>query len=281
MNIPFTDWIGRTITATDEITAAPVRGLSATLDRVDPPPATGTPLPPLWHWLYFWPLYRPGELRPDGHAQGGELMPPIPLPRRMWGGSRFIWERDNPLRVGDRVTRTSTIESIQPKTGRSGELVFVRIVHRFHNERGLALTNEHDAAFRGAPPPNERPAAPALAPTDAPWQRTLTPDAVLLFRYAALTFNSHRIHYDAPYATQTERYPALLVQGPLLATLLVDLLRRNAPDRRLAQLELKALRPTFEGRALRLYGSPRDAGAELWAADHEGVLTMKATAQLE
>lgn len=277
----FHDWIGKTMVADDEITAAPLRALSATLGRDDPSQQTGTPLPPLWHWLFFWPLHRPDQLRHDGHAKGGEFMPPIPLPRRMWAGSRFVWDNQNPLRVGDKITRISRIDSIVPKTGRSGQLVFVKTIHEFHNQRGLAFTNEHDSAFREAARQTDSPAEPVRAELGAPWQREITPDPILLFRYAALTFNAHRIHYDAPYATQSERYPALLVQGPLIATLLVDLLRRQAPDANLRQLELKAVRPTYEGRPMRVNGKPEGHRIALWAEDHEGYLTMKASAEID
>src|SRR5689334_6261188 len=144
-------WVGRTQTVQDEITAFPLNALAGTLDTGDPRAVSGTPLPPLWHWLYFLPVHRPGELRHDGHAHGGEFMPPIALPRRVWAGSKFVWNIDNPMRVGDKVTRHSRIASITPKEGSSGKLVFVRVVHEFHNATGLSLTNEHNSAFREAP----------------------------------------------------------------------------------------------------------------------------------
>jgi len=274
-------WLGRTSTVQDEITAFPLNALAATLDRDDAPALAGTPVPPLWHWLYFLPTHRPRELRHDGHAHGGEFMPPIALPRRMWAGSTFTWNIDNPLRVGDKATRISRIGSITPKTGRTGELVFVKVIHEFHNDAGLAFTNEHHSAFRGAAKPGSPASDPIAAATAAAWQRVLVPDAVLLFRYSALMFNSHRIHYDWPYATGEEGYPAPLVQGPLLATLLLDLLRRNAPAASVRRLEFKAVRPSFVDRPLHLRGQPEGDKVRLWAADDEGRLTMTASAEIE
>jgi 3-methylfumaryl-CoA hydratase len=276
----FDSWIGRTRTAHDVITAFPVNALSATLDRDDPVAVARAPIPPLWHWLYFLAIFRPGDMRRDGHLQGGDFMPPIPLPRRVWAGSRFTWNPDNPLRVGDRATRISRIDSITRKEGKSGELVFVKLIHEFHNESGLAFTNDHFSAFRGEPK-DEAKAQPAVAEQSSEWHRELVPDTPLLFRYSALMFNSHRIHYDAPYAVQEEKYPAILVQGPLLATLLMDLLRRNVPDARVRSLDFKAVRSAFVGRPLHLRGQPEGDKVRLWAADDEGRLVMRAQAELE
>lgn len=279
MGIP-TDWIGRVSTLTDTISAFPLRALAATLDRDDPPAETGTSLPQLWHWLFFLPAHRPHELRQDGHAHGAGFMPPINLPRRMWAGSKFAWERDNPLRVGDVVTRISRVEAITPKVGRSGDLVFVNIRHEFHNASGLSFTNDHTTAFRGESKSGDGSAPAATPEQTSDWQRELVPDEVTLFRYSALTHNTHRIHYDWRHATQFEGYPALVVQGPLMATLLLDLMRRNRPDQPPATLELKALRPAFAGRPLRICGRIVGSEASLWAQDSEGLVIMRATARI-
>jgi 3-methylfumaryl-CoA hydratase len=275
------DWIGRTETLADEINAAPVRALSATLDRDDPLPQSGTALPPLWHWLYFLPTHRASEIGPDGHAKRGGFLPPVPLPRRMWAGGRLQWDNANPLRVGDAVRRISRIASVTHKSGRSGDLVLVTVVHEVHNAAGLSLTEEHDIVYRAAALPGEAPPAPVPADADAAWQRELTPDEVLLFRYSALTFNGHRIHYDRRYVTEVEGYPGLVVHGPLIATLLVDLVRRNAPGAKLRRFEFRALRPTFDGRAMRVNGRQEANDIALWAQDHEGWLAMKASAEIE
>lgn len=274
-------WVGKTETVADTITAAPVRSLSATLDRTDPAPVAGTALPPLWHWLYFLPAAPASEIGPDGHPKRGGFLPPVPLSRRMWAGGRLDWEAVNPLRVGDEVRRISTIASVAHKAGRSGDLVFVTVRHEVHNAQGLALTEEHDIVYRAAPLPGDAPATPVAAEAGASWHRELTPDEVMLFRYSALTFNGHRIHYDKPYVTGVEGYPGLVVHGPLIATLLMDLVRREQPGALPRHFEFKALRPSFDGRPMRVNGQP-DAGGRsvaLWAQDQEGWLTMKASVQ--
>ena len=276
------DWIGRTETHYDDVTAAPLRGLAATLGRDDPPPGRGSPLPPLWHWLYFLPQHSAGEIGPDGHARRGGFLPPVPLPRRMWAGGRLAWERGNPLRTGDAAKRVSRIASVAHKAGRSGDLLFVTVVHELHNAQGLALTEEHDIVYRAMPQPGEAAPPPAPAETQAAWQRELTPDEVLLFRYSALTFNSHRIHYDQPYVTKVEGYPGLVVHGPLIATLLLDLVRRSAPHAFVRRFEFKAVRPCFAGQSLYLKGRPEAGGSvRLWAHGSEGWLAMQATAEIE
>ncbi len=273
-------WQGRTETLEDVVTAAPLAGLSATLDRDDPAPRAGDPVPPLGHWLYFLPRHRQSELGEDGHGRRGGFLPPVPLPRRMWAGGRLAWQ--DPLRVGDAITRTSRIASVTHKAGRSGDLVFVLVRHEVHGPRGLALTEEHDIVYRCAPRPGDPVPQPQRADVGAPWQREVLPDDVLLFRYSALTFNGHRIHYDRRYVTEVEGYPGLVVHGPLVATLLVDLVRRQAPGRRVAAFRFKALRPTFDGHPFRLNGRPSGDGrtVQLWASDHEGWLTMEAEATL-
>ena len=275
------DWVGRSETLRDDIAAAPLRALSATLDREDPQPARGDAVPPLGHWLYFLPAARESEIGPDGHPRRGGFLPPVPLPRRMWAGGRLEWNNANPLRVGDEATRTSRIASVNEKSGRSGNLVFVTVVHEVRNANGIALTEEHDIVYRDAPKPGDAPAAPTPAPADATWTRDLVPDDVLLFRYSALTFNGHRIHYDRRYVIEVESYPGLIVHGPLIATLLVDLLRREVPQARLKRFEFKAVRPAFDGIAMRVCGRREGNIVSLWAQDHEGWLTMKASAEIE
>lgn len=281
-------WQGRRETLADDITAAPVRGLSAALDRDDPLPVAGTPLPALWHWLYFLPHHRQSEIGEDGHAKRGGFLPPVPLPRRMWAGGRLKWEPDNPLKVGEAVERTSTIVSVTHKAGRSGELVFVLVRHEVRNVWGLALTEEHDIVYRAAAEPGEsgeKAPPPTPAAKDAAFSREIVPDDVLLFRYSALTFNGHRIHYDRRYVTQVEGYPGLIVHGPLIATLLVDLLRRNVPGAQLARFEFRAVRPTFDIAPFRVHGKPAEGSTDgktfsLWGEDADGWLTMQATAVL-
>ena len=275
-----TDWIGRSETLHDTITAAPVRGLNATLDHEALVVEPGMPLFPLWHWLYFLPQHRQSEIGEDGHARRGGFLPPVPLPRRMWAGSQF--EFHAPVRVGDAVERTSTIADVTAKTGRTGPLVFVKVRHelRCNGAADPALVEFHDIVYRGAKQPGDVEPPPTAAPAGE-WQRELVPDDVLLFRYSALTFNGHRIHYDRRYVTQVEGYPGLVVHGPLIATLLLDLLRRHAPEAQVTHFRFKAVRPTFDLHPFRLNGRREGREVHLWAQDHEGWLTMDATATLK
>ncbi|WP_428852787.1 FAS1-like dehydratase domain-containing protein [Imbroritus primus] len=273
-------WIGRTERHDDQITLTPVAALAATLDRDDPAPRAGDALPPLWHWLYFLPLHRQSELGPDGHASRGGFLPPVPLPRRMWAGGRLAFHRAPAL--GSAVTRTSTVGDVQVKSGRSGTLAFVLVRHEVADAEGVLLSEEHDIVYRAQPQPGDPAPKPQPAPQDAQWSREIVADATLLFRYSALTFNGHRIHYDLPYVTQVEGYPGLVVHGPLIATLLVDLLRRNLPDATVRTFDFKAVRPTFTPHVFRVSGALDEDGktVRLWAQDHEGWLTMMATATI-
>ncbi len=277
-----TDWIGRSEKVTDIATATPYAALSATFDRDPARPPAGTPLPALWHWLYFLPLHRQSEIGPDGHAKRGGFLPPVPLPRRMWAGSQF--EFHPPLRVGDTLTRTSTIDDVTEKSGRTGPLVFVKVRHeiRRDDETDVALTEFHDIVYREAAKPDDV-APPPAAPASSTWERKWIPDDVLLFRYSALTFNGHRIHYDRRYVTEVEGYPGLIVHGPMLATLLLDLLRHERPDAVVARYEFRAVRPVFDIHQFFVCGEPQPDGKtfKLWVKDHEGWLTMDATAVIK
>ena len=277
-------WQGKSETQSDLIAAAKVQALSATLDRKDAEPTSTTPLPALWHWMYFLPLAPQSEIGVDGHPQRGGFLPPVPLPRRMWAGSRLRWNTANPLQVGEAVQRISTIQSVKHKAGRSGELLFVQLEHRYTNGRGEALVEEQDIVYRAAAAPGAPAPAPQRPPLagQAAWSRSITPDPVLLFRYSALTFNGHRIHYDRTYATEVEGYTGLVVHGPVLATLLMDLLRRHRPDATVASFAFKAVRPTLDTHPFSVHARPSDDGKtiELWGEDHEGWLTIQATATL-
>ena len=268
-------WLGRTETREDVVTAAPLAALSALLDRDDPPPRPGDAAPPLAHWLYFHPVYRESDVGADGHAVKGSFLPPVELPRRMWAGSRLEFMR--PLVVGSQVRRTSTIRDITAKQGKSGPLVFVNVRHEVSDAGGLVLRDEHDIVYRGETGLASR-ADPA--PAGEAWRREIRPDPVLLFRYSAVTFNSHRIHYDHPYATGVEGYPGLVVHGPLIATLLMDLLRRNLPDMWVAQYRFRAFQPLFDNAPFETCGLPDEAAgtARLWTRNAQGALTMDATA---
>ena len=274
-------WVGRSETVQDTLGPTPLVALTATLDHPAAPVATGTPLPPLWHWLYFLPMHRQSEIGPDGHARRGGFLPPVPLPRRMWAGSQF--EFHSPVRVGDSVARKSTIADVTAKDGRTGKLVFVKVKHELFCNGAVApaITEFHDIVYREAKRPTDVEPPPQAAASGAAWQRTIVPDDVLLFRYSALTFNGHRIHYDRKYVTDVEGYPGLIVHGPLIATLLMDLLRGHAPDAEVATFRFKAVRPTFDLHPFRLNGQRDGNTVKLWAQDHEGWLTMDAVATLK
>ncbi len=281
MDMPYLrEWLGRTETCEDEVTRTPIAALSATLDRPDAPPRKGDILPPLWHWLFFLPVHRQSELGPDGHAARGGFLPPVPLPRRMWAGGRLQFHHQ--LRVGEAITRESRIVDVSYKEGRSGPLVFVLVRHEVSNADGVALTEEHDIVYRDNPKPDDPAPKPVAARGDHDWMREIRPDDVLLFRYSALTFNGHRIHYDRRYVTGVEGYPGLVVHGPLIATLLLDLLRRNLPDAVVMKFSFRAIKPLFDIAPFFVCGKVEGDGkaVALWAKDERGALTMEASATL-
>jgi len=206
----------------------------------------------------------------------------VPLPRRMFAGGRLQFNAA--LQVGDAITRESRIDDVTIKEGRSGSLVFVNVHHAIRNARGLALTEEHDIVYREKPRAEAPVPDPQVASEEEDFAREIVPDPVLLFRYSALTFNGHRIHYDRPYATDIEGYPGLIVHGPLIATLLLDLLRREMPRGQVRRFYFKALRPLFDIHRFTVCGR-RERGTNtkqvtLWARDHEGFLAMQASAEL-
>ena len=274
-------WIDRTESVHDVATVVPLRALSATLDRDDPAIDLGTEVPPCWHWLYFVPLHRQSALGPDGHARRGGFMPPVPLPRRMWAGSRF--EFLAPVRAGQAISRTSRIADVRMKEGRTGPLVFVHVHHDIHADGQHVIHEEHDIVYRDLAPAGARAETSASAPAlpAAEWRRTVRPDDVLLFRYSALTFNGHRIHYDRRYVTEVEGYPGLIVHGPLIATLLLDLLRHALPEATVRRFAFKALNPIFDTAPFDICGRREGThGVRLWALTPDGQLAMDAEATL-
>ncbi|WP_373987295.1 MaoC family dehydratase N-terminal domain-containing protein [Duganella sp. BuS-21] len=273
------EWRGQQTRAEELIAPAPLGGLAATLGA-EVGMADGDAVPPLWHWLYFLPRAPQSEIGADGHPQRGGFLPPVPLPRRMWAGGRISFLE--PLHVGQRVVRTSTVTDVNAKQGRSGALVFVTVQHKVACGRAVLLEEEQDLVYReaavlGAP----APAAP-MARRDEQFARSVTPDPVLLFRYSALTFNGHRIHYDRDYAREVEAYPGLVVHGPLIATLLIDLLRRQLPGAQLAAFSFKAISALFDHAPFELCGrlETDSKTVTLWARNADGQLAMDAVARL-
>jgi 3-methylfumaryl-CoA hydratase len=268
-------WIGRREESTDVLLPLHVAGLEALLDREAALPRAGEPAAPGAHWLIRPAWLRQSELGPDGHPARGGFMPPVPLPRRMWAGSELRLMQ--PLRVGEEIRRRSEIIDVAVKEGRGGVLVFVKVRHEFRGSAGLAQSETQDVVYREAADPTRPAPAAEPAPPDGPWRRSVVPDPVMLFRYSALTYNGHRIHYDQPYVTQVEGYPGLIVHGPLIATLLLDLVRREAPERALARFSFRAVSPLFDIAPFTVNGSPTANGATLWAANDAGGLAMEGT----
>ena len=267
----------RTEIANDILSPTSAAAMSATLD-CEIAPQTGDALPHLWHWIFFRPTVPQHLIAEDGHPQKGGFLPNLGLPRRMWAGGRLRFLA--PLTIGSTIRRESRILNVSEKEGRSGKLAFVTVSHQIRCAGTLAVDEEQDIVYREPAAPGAP--APTAAPNNAQWQREIAPNEVLMFRYSALTFNGHRIHYDKQYAIQTEGYPNLVVHGPLIATLLMDLVRRHRPDAEVLHFSFKAMRPSFMGNALYLCGNPSSDGntVDLWARDHEGWMTMSARATL-
>ncbi len=268
------DWIGRTQSVEDLAAPFPVRALAATFDEKDPDPKNGDPLPPLWHWLYFLEIAPQSKIGADGHAERGDFLPPVPLPRRMWAGSRFTFDGE-PIRVGETIERLSEIKSVEPKTGSTGSMVFVTVQHTVSGPRGVSFVEQHDIVYREAAKPGEAPKPPKPAPTDATWTRHVLADPVLLFRFSALTFNGHRIHYDQPYVTGVEGYPGLIVHGPLMGMLQIELARRSNPDKVVRNFEFRALSPVFGGATLGVHGRREPDGSVDGGLAQQGKATFR------
>lgn len=277
-----TTHVGRRQTATDVLHPGPANLLRLTFARPEPELTAGDPLPPAWLALYFLPRYRPDELRPDGSPRDAGVVPAMPLPRRMFAGERVRLHR--PLRIGDIVRRETELADISVKQGGTGTLVFATVVNRVFGPEGLALEDERRTVFREEVKPGggNQLQRREPAPTEVPWVERVTPDPVLLFRFSALTFNSHRIHYDLRWATATEGYPGLVVHGPLTTALLLDFARDCNPGRSVRSYATQARAPLFDTAPFELRGRPTadGRGAELWAVTPEGTVAMSAEVEL-
>ena len=273
------EWVGRHESREDVVAADRVAALAATLD-LDVGPHPGEPLPPGWHWMFFNTrgAAKARDIGTDGHPRRGGFLPDVSLPRRMWAGGRLAYS-ERAIRVGEAIRRRSEIAKVDVKQGRSGTLVFVLVKHHIEGAGGGTIEEEHDIVYRDAPQPGSPSPTPPAAPSDARWTKAIDPDPVLLFRYSALTFNGHRIHYDQPYVTKVEGYPGLIVHGPLISTLLLELLRREQPDRRLARYSFRAVSPLFDTAPFSVHGVAGESGSvRLWATGPGGRLAMEATA---
>lgn len=275
----FADWIGRTEKVEDFIASAPAVAAAATLEDAEAEFPDGAALPPLWHWFHFLPKAPQSRIGADGHPERGGFLPPIPLPRRMFAGARVRFF--TPLVVGRPAVREGVIRSVSQKSGRSGTLAFVTVGYVIRQDGRLCLEEEQDIVYRepGAPVPAPVPLPSLPAPPQGAWTETINPDPVLLFRFSALTFNGHRIHYDRPYATGIEGYPGLVVHGPLTAMLLVRLVRRNAA-RPVQAFSFRGLAPLFDLAPFRLIGRPDGDTVALEAQGPDGKAAMSAEADL-
>ena len=274
------DWIGRTERIRDVLTDFPRLGLSALLDYENPPWKPDQ-LPPLAHWLYFLPVVPQREIDADGHPKRGGFLPPVPLPRRMWAGGRL--EFAGPLVVGAESERLSTIADIKIKEGGSGQLVFVVVRHEIFWEGVRCVVEEQDIVYREptAASATRKPPAPAK-PMPAPdIVRTVTATPAMLFRFSALTFNAHRIHYDETYAREVEGYGERVVHGPFIATLLADLFFRSAPDRNIQKFSFRASQPLLANAPFDLCLSWTATGAKLWTRNEAGQATMNVEIEAE
>ncbi len=270
-------WIGKTESKRDVATAWPVAAMTATLDRTDPDPAAGDAIPLGWHWLYFLEAKPASELGVDGHPKRGGFLPPVPLPRRMWAGGRIAFERT--IRVGEQLQRDSEIRSVEAKHGKTGTLVFVTVSHTIRASGDVAVTEEHDIVYREAAKPGDAAPPGKPAPANPAWHREIRPDPVLLFRFSALTFNGHRIHYDLDYVKNEEHYPALVVHGPLQTMLMLDLARRHSA-KPVKKLDYRAMSPVFHTDRFSVNGSvsPDGSSADLWTANAAGNFAMSGKA---
>jgi len=271
----FQDWVGRTQQFESRIHAYAADALAATFDRDDAPLKEGDAIPPGWHQLYLREVVKLANTGRDGHPATGDFLPPVPLPRRMWASTKSVFHA--PLHVGEPIRRVTTIEAVTPKQGRTGKLVFVNLRHEISGSSGVAVTEIQDVVYREEAKPGAPAATPRPAPAKAVWHRPIHPTPVLLFRFSALTMNSHRIHYDRSYVTETEGYPGLLVHGPLTAVLLMDLFRREMPDASLKTFDVRAVSPLYDIHDFSVEGAPDgDGKVKLWALNHEGALAMSA-----
>ncbi len=273
---PWQEWLGRSRTEHTVLDPQQCDRMLATLDR-DPGLVVGDVLPPAWHWLYFHEVVAASALGPDGHPRPGLHLPPVGPARRMWAGGRLRLLGD--LLLGERAERVSTISTITPKTGRSGPLVLVGLEHVLRQRGSVRLVEQQTLVYR-RPPPAGRVATPPGPPTSTPaahvsarWQL----DRTALFRYSALTFNGHRIHYDADYCRQVEGYPDVIVHGPLLATLLLDLLVRER--RPLTTFDYRAVTPLFVDEAFTVEAHRDGEATDVWARGPHGAVVMQGRAE--
>lgn len=273
------EWIGRARVVEEEIGLATVRRIAGTFDLDPDGFAPGSELPPHWFNLFFADVARHSAIGPDGHPRRGEFLPPIPLPRRMGAGRRVTIA--GRLRVGDHAARRTEVAAITPKQARTGAIVVLTMRHTVTARGATIAVDEFDAIYREAVAPGAASAAttPVPAPTDHAWEDEVALDPVQVFRYGALTWNAHRIHYDADYARGTEGYPGVVMNGGLTMHLLLDAVLRRAPAS-LRGYSARLTRPLFVGDGAALRGTAaRDGAMRAWVADRQGLLAAEMSAE--
>jgi 3-methylfumaryl-CoA hydratase len=279
---PLRKALGRKIEDEDVVTAAPIKAMICTFDRDEKVPAPGEPIAPGWHLCFLHSYARRASLGKDGAAAAGGVLPQIPMPRRMYAGSTFTFEGD--IRMGDRLRRELEFTDIQLRQGSTGTLIVTTQTRRIFTPRGLAVSEAANTVFREEVKAGEKSGVPVreAAPADVPWRRTITPDPVMLFRYSAVTFNPHRIHYDRTYCMEVEGYPGLVVHGPFAQQCLFDLLRDSMPGRRIKTFSVRARAPLFDNAPFEVVGRPTadGKGAELWTVTPRGTIAAQAAATL-
>ncbi|MGX9962026.1 FAS1-like dehydratase domain-containing protein [Roseomonas sp. F4] len=274
------EWVGHWREVEDQMTAPAARRLAAMLDRAPPALAIGAEVPPHWLAILFDDAQPQSQLGPDGHPAKGDFLPPVDLPRRMLAGRRITYGK--PVRIGAALVRRSEITAITPKQGRTGRLVFVTVRHSMSGPDGIVAVEEQDIAYREAATGEAAAKAEAAPLPEAIWREDFRPDPVLLFRYSALCFNGHRIHYDVDYARAEEGYPGLVVNGGLTTMMLLEAGLRHAPaGARLHSTDIRTLRPLSCGRPARLAGAAPDGegGQLLWAEDESGAMALRIQAR--
>lgn len=275
----FKKFIGKSETAVDVVTAAVMTKFAATLGLDKAPVDKGEPVPPGWHGGFFPPSHRPSQMREDGQAAGGSLLPAIPLPRRRIGGNRFTFHE--PLRVGDEIKKVTEIADLQVDDGPNGAMVSILERSSISSSRGLSVVEERDMLVLSEKRAEMAPKAAPAVPSEAKWKKVYEPRAPLLFRFSAIRFNSHRIHYDRDYVTKVEKLPGLVVQTSLICQLLIEMCRAEVPSRTLASFGFQTARQTYDTGNFTLCGAPSADGKEatLWTLDGDGKVAITATAK--
>jgi 3-methylfumaryl-CoA hydratase len=274
-NINLQDWVGKTEEIVDRIYTTPVKALALTLNYQEFEAIEGNPLPEIWYWLYFLPLVSMSQVGPDGHPKRGGFLPPITLERRMWASGNLTFHQD--LIIGEEIRKTSEIVKISEKEGKAGKLVFVTVKHLIQSARGVAAEEEQNIVYLHMPQSFVEP-KPNPVPDDLDWKEQYPIDPVLLFRFSALTFNGHKIHYDWKYATEVEKYPGIVVQGPLQALLLLESAQNHNPGRKPASFNFRAVRPLFAFDKVYLCGkSNSEGGHDIYTANKDRNIGMQAT----